>query len=44
MTLRFINGAESFDKYDKYLEELKKFGIEDAIKFRQDAYKAFLKR
>lgn len=44
MTLRFINGAESFDKYDKYLEELKKFGIEDAIKFRQDAYKVFLKR
>lgn len=44
MTAKFITGAESLDNYDKYLAQLREFGVEKAIKFRQDAYNRYLKR
>ena len=37
MSLKYILGAESFDNYDKFLEELKKMEIEEAVKLTQDA-------
>lgn len=37
MTIKFIRGEESLDKFDEYVENLKSFGIEKCIAFRQEA-------
>ena len=44
MISKFIIGAESFDNYDKMLEELKKRGIDRVIEMRQNAYNRYLER
>ena len=44
MTVKFITGRESLDNYDKFIEQLKTFGIEEAIANRQEAYGKYLKR
>lgn len=44
MTIKFITGRESLDKFDEYLQTLKEFGIEDSVKLRQDALERFNKR
>jgi len=44
MSIKFITGEESLDKFDEYLNQLEKFGIKDAIKFRQDAYERYQSR
>lgn len=41
---KLIMGTESFDNYDKIIEELKTRGIERAIEIRQEAYEEYLKR
>ncbi len=42
--LKFITGAEPLSKFDNYINQLKKMGIEDAIKIQQDALDRFNKR
>ncbi len=44
MILKFITGDESLDKFDQYIAQLKTYGIEDAIKYRQEAYDKYLNR
>lgn len=44
MILKFIIGAEPLDKFDEYIEQLKKLNIEKAIEIQQTAYERFLKR
>ncbi len=44
MTIKYITGKESLDNFDKYLAQLKEFGIDKAIKFRQDALERYNKR
>jgi putative aldouronate transport system substrate-binding protein len=44
MTVKFINGKESFEKYDEYLAQLEQFGIEKSIALRQEAYERYLNR
>lgn len=44
MISKFITGALSIDEFDNYLAQLKNLGMEDAIKFRQEAYENYLKR
>ena len=41
---KLIMGTESFDNYDKIIEELKARGIDRAIEIRQKAYDAYLAR
>ena len=41
---KLIMGTESFDNYDKIIEELKNRGIDRAIEIRQKAYDAYLAR
>ena len=43
-TIKFITGERSLDEFDAYIQQLKDFGIEDALKFRQEAYKRYEKR
>lgn len=43
MTLKFILGEESFDKYDKYLNTLKDMGIEEALDIEQKTFDDFKK-
>ncbi len=44
MVLKFIMGAESLDKFDSYVKQMDKMGINDAIKIYQDALGRYLKR
>ena len=44
MTLKFITGAEPIENFDKYIEQIKKFGIEECIAFRQEALKRYESR
>jgi len=44
MYLKILMGQESVDKFDAYVQQLKKMGIDDAIKIRQDAYDRFMKQ
>ena len=44
MTIKFIDGRESLDNFDKYLEQLKSFGLDESIAFRQEAYERAMKR
>ncbi len=44
MILKFIMGAESLDKFDSYVKQMEKMGINDAIKIYQDALDRYMKR
>jgi len=44
MYVKFVMGAEPLDNFDKYVDEMKKMGIEKAIKIRQDSYDRYKKR
>jgi len=44
MTIKFITGEEPIDNFDKYIAQLKEFGIEKVTKFRQDALGRYNKR
>ena len=44
MILKFITGAESIENFDKYVEQVNKFGLEESVKFRQNAYDRFAER
>lgn len=44
MYYQFITGAKSINEFDAYREQLKKFGIEELIEMRQNAYDRWLKR
>jgi putative aldouronate transport system substrate-binding protein len=43
MEAKFITGKESFDNWDKYLDTLKKMGLDDYMKIYNDAYERFKK-
>jgi len=44
MFVKFISGTEPIENFDKYVKQLKKLGIEDVLKMKQDAYNAYLKQ
>ncbi|KRE46653.1 ABC transporter substrate-binding protein [Paenibacillus sp. Soil522] len=44
MILKFIMGAESLDKFDKYVETLRGLGIEEAIQIQQAALERYNNR
>lgn len=44
MVTKFIMGVESLDKFDEYVEQMKKMGIDDAIAIYQDALDRYLAR
>jgi putative aldouronate transport system substrate-binding protein len=44
MTLKFIMGQESLDKFDEYLSKVKGMGIDEAVKIKQTALERFNKR
>ncbi|WP_055669210.1 extracellular solute-binding protein [Desnuesiella massiliensis] len=44
MILKFITGKEPLSKFDSYVEQLKKMGIEDAIKIYQAALERYNNR
>lgn len=35
MFVAFVTGAESLDNFDKYVEQIKKFGIDRAIEIKE---------
>lgn len=44
MILKFIIGTESIDNYDKYLNTLSTYGIEDVLAAKQEAYDRYMSR
>lgn len=38
---KFIAESESFDKWDDYVKELEKMGLEEYMKIQQDAYERY---
>ncbi|RXZ79550.1 extracellular solute-binding protein [Paenibacillaceae bacterium] len=44
MLLKFIMGTESIDNFDKYVEQMKKMGIEKAIGMQQEALERYNNR
>jgi len=44
MTIKFITGREPLDNFDKYLEQLDKFGLQTCVEFRQKALERYNKR
>lgn len=44
MTIKFIMGTEPLENYDKYIEQMKKLGIERAIQINQSALERYNKR
>lgn len=44
MFVKFVMGAEPLDNFDKYVDEMKKLGIEKAITIRQNCYDRYIKR
>lgn len=40
---RLVTGQTSFDKWDEYIDGLKRAGVEEHIRFLQDAYDKFVK-
>lgn len=45
MCFKFVNGSESFDNYDKFIQELKDtFNVERYIEIQQNMYNRYLKR
>ena len=44
MTNKFITGKESLSKFDEFVAEIKKMGINDALAIKQEAYERYLNR
>ena len=44
MSIRFIMGVESFNRYDDYVRQIQKMGLEKVLKIYQKAYKRYLQR
>ena len=44
MIVKFITGIEPISKFDEYVETLKKFGMDKAMKIQTDAYKRYMAR
>ncbi len=44
MLLKFITGKEPISKFDSYVEQLKKIGIEEVIKLQQTALERYNNR
>ncbi|AFC30523.1 family 1 extracellular solute-binding protein [Paenibacillus mucilaginosus 3016] len=44
MIVKFIMGTEPIDNFPQYVDKLKKFGIEEAIKIQQTAFDRYSKR
>ena len=44
MTIKFISGREPIENFDKYLEQLKNLGLDEAIAHRQAAYERYKSR
>lgn len=44
MTFKFIMGVESMSKYDSYVEQVRKMGIDDVVKAKQAAFDRYMKR
>lgn len=44
MFVKFVMGTEPLENFDKYVDEMKKSGIEKAIKIRQDSLDRYNKR
>lgn len=44
MVLKFITGTESFDNYDKFLNQIKSLKIDRALEIQQSAYERYLGR
>ena len=44
MILKFITGQESFDKYDNFVSQMKKFNADRATEIQQAAYERYKKR
>ncbi|WP_284646158.1 extracellular solute-binding protein [Paenibacillus silviterrae] len=44
MIVKFIMGTEPLDNFPQYVDKLKKFGIEEAIKIQQTAFERYSKR
>ena len=44
MTMKFIMGIEPMDNFDKYISDLKSFGMERAIEIQQNAFDRYIKR
>lgn len=44
MTAKFIVGSESLDNFDKFIDQLNQFGLEELTKMEQDAYDRYMSR
>ena len=44
MMLKFIMGVESLDKFDEYIQEIKRMGIDRAIEINQSALNRYKNR
>jgi len=44
MFIKFIFGIEPLENYDKYVDQIKKFGIDKAITIKENAYKKYENR
>ncbi len=44
MILKFVVGVEPISNFDKYLEDLKAFGVDEAVAITQDAYDRFINK
>ncbi len=44
MTMKFITGKESLDKFEEYQKQCKKFGLDRMLEIYEDAYERYNKR
>lgn len=44
MFIKFVSGDEPLSNFDKYIQNMKKMGLDDIITLQQDAYNRFLAR
>ena len=44
MIAKFIMGAESFENYDAFIEQIEKLNIDRAVEIQQAAYDRYIKR
>ena len=44
MFFKFIMDSASLDKYDEYVENIKKMGVDDILKYNQEALSRYLQR
>ncbi len=42
MEAKFITGEESFDGWDKYVEQVKKMGLDNYMEVQNEAYKRYM--